>query len=87
MNKSTESPRSTDIHFFDTELAKRHPQMLSAVTRRAMEFAGSTIRITPTERKPCGWLEWSMLVTFDSGSDLFIGAIQRRPDSTVEFHS
>lgn len=78
---------ATQIQFFDTQLAKRHPEMLSAVTRRAMEFAGSSIRITPAERKPCGWLEWSMQVTFESGSELFIGAIQRRPDSTVEFHS
>lgn len=84
----TDSPSTAaQIQFFDPQLAKRHPAMLSAVTRRAMEFAGSSIRVVPTDRKPCGWLEWSMQVTYESGSELFIGAIQRHPDATVEFHS
>lgn len=87
MSASTNNPKSTEIHFFDTELAKRHPKMLSAVTRRAMEFADSSIRVTPSDRKASGWLEWSMQVHFHTGTQLFIGAIQRQPEAEIEFHS
>ncbi|MDT8992810.1 hypothetical protein RQP54_18195 [Curvibacter sp. APW13] len=84
---STNPPESTEIHFYDTELAKRHPEMLAAVTRRAMEFVGSSIRVIPAERRMNGWLEWSLLVRYLTGNELFIAAIQRRPDAEIEFCS
>lgn len=87
MPERTSPTPSTQIHFYDTELVKRHPTMLSAVTRRAMEFADSSIRVMPTDRKANGWLEWSMLIRFDTGRELFVAAIQRTPESEVEFHS
>jgi hypothetical protein len=78
----------TEIHIHDHELAKRHPQMLLAVWTRCMQFADCTvIHITPSERKQTGWMEWAMLVKRQCGSELFIAAIQRSPDQTIEFHS
>lgn len=79
---------TTQIHIHDHELAKIHSQMLLAVWTRCMQFADCTeIHITPSERKPNGWMEWSMLVKRPSGHELYIAAIQRSPEETIEFHS
>lgn len=79
--------QKTQIILNNEEIANRYPEMLAAVWKRCMHFAGCTLNITPIERDQHGWLEWCLQVTFTSGSQLFIGAIQRMPGGSIEFHT
>lgn len=77
------------IEIVGVKLAEREPKFLTDVMALiAHHVAASTkIVIYCAARKDTGWLEWSIVVNYSTGRSLVIGAIQRKADAEVEFHS
>ena len=62
-----------------------------ATFNRAVQLGNNEItqevRIYTDQRDRQGWLEYQIVVTYQSGSSLTVGAIQRKPGEPSEFHS
>ena len=77
------------IEITNVEMATKEPRFLGRVLERAARHVNdrTVIYIHPSQRRDNGWLEWSMVVCYHSGSKLYIGCIERRPVAEAEFHS
>jgi hypothetical protein len=71
---------STSITNPDTVFAE-------AVGKHILRMDPENVQIFPSERTSEGWLEWLLVYTFKTGGRMTVGAIQRTPDSPMEFHS
>ncbi|MNR69273.1 hypothetical protein D3C85_1944050 [compost metagenome] len=50
------------------------------------DYVGS-VNLYLSQRDQNGWLEYTIVVGYKSGSSLTVGAIQRKPGEPSEFHS
>ena len=65
-----------------------HATLLNASARvaaRHENVESATLHLSPREKT--GWLEYGLLLRYATGGKLYIGCIQRTPDSQPEFHS
>lgn len=83
----TTNPKTTQILINNHEVAEKFPKMMEAVFKRCMHFAGCSVNIFPSERDKTGWLEWLLVAESPHGGKLTIGAIERSPGASIEFHS
>lgn len=64
------------------ESVGRHMERMGGLDNRIEK-----VTIFPSGPNKDGWLEWILKYEFVDGGGLTVGAIQREPNATVEFHS
>lgn len=76
-----------------TDAQVSEPTMLAACIERCKRWGGegSTLdvqhEIICNKRTRGGWLEYMLILKYESGQKLVVGAIQRTPTGEIEFHS
>lgn len=84
----------TTIHIHQAELAE--DRLLFDVLQRVRQYQNAReVNVHVQARVPAdapaykhpGWLEYLVVVDFEDGGKLTVGAIQRTVDAATEFHS
>ena len=80
MDISIRNAEQAEMPFLITciERVRQHQNVESAVIHVAKRGAG---RCSPQ------WIEYLILITYETGSTMTVGAIQRTLDADIEFHS
>lgn len=77
------------IKIMGTRIAAEEPAFLVAVMTRIARYTAEAqnIELYCTPRRADGWLEWIIRVQYNEKRGITIGAIQRRAEDDVEYHS
>lgn len=85
-----------NIQVINAEHTANEPEFFAAVMARVARHTHGAKEITVycNPRNPetiqdatPGWIEYGFNISYEDGGRLFIGAIQRKPDADIEFHS